>query len=327
MLYTLLWLLKTHFALSITTSNVVHISFVLVCVSKSIWHSLLRYGFYFDSPATATSACAAISTTLASLDQHKPPPPPRPSYLATPAASTATAGCGRVLSSWRIYHQCIWCVVPAGSRPAMLPLRETCICYLGVFGKALLFLLFSLWCKVNLEDPCHHFGILRRVSDFFRNVYTIFLSVLWTLMKKQQDQHRLSSVLVIFRYLNGIQRANRSMNACDNIMSGRKREVATINPTGNFDLFLTDCYSCREPHASRRNVFEKHGNRSASQRSKHIAFWQLVGSPECVQGSRLFLRSSPKINWEHWCVGSIYSGQCYWIHWSGAICYEIKKVV
>ena len=200
-------------------------------------------------------------------------------------------------------------------------------CRFGVCGKALLSLFFSLWCKVNLEDPCHHFGILRRVSDFFRNVYTIFLSVLWTLMKKQQDQHRLSSVLVIFRYLNGIQRANRSMNACDNIMSGRKREVATINPTGNFDLFLTDCYSCREPHASRRNVFEKHGNRSASQRSKHIAFWQLVGSPGCVQGSRLFLRSSPKINWEHWCVGSIYSGQCYWIHWSGAICYEIKKVV
>ena len=58
-------------------------------------------------------------------------------------------------------------------------------------------------------------------------------------MKKQQYQHRRSSVLAILRYLNGIKRANRSMNACDNIMSGRKREVATINPTGNFDLFLT----------------------------------------------------------------------------------------
>ena len=52
-------------------------------------------------------------------------------------------------------------------------------------------------------------------------------------MKKQQYQHRPSSVLVIFRYLNGIKRANRSMNACDNVMSGRKRKVATINPTGN----------------------------------------------------------------------------------------------
>lgn len=117
-------MLKTHFALSITTSNVVHISFVLVCVSKSIWRSLLRYGFYFDSPATATSACAAISTTLASLDQHKPPPPPRPSSLAAPATAPATDVAPkrrRSLADFSVVEEFATTATDASSTPPALP--------------------------------------------------------------------------------------------------------------------------------------------------------------------------------------------------------------